>query len=435
MLECAVTSGTQSRIATAAGTLARLSPREAATPVRLDRDAAGAFAGNRRHSGTVLMDRAHSPHGRPGPENPARTLSVIVTAMLVVYACDSATSPTAADRPTARVPGRAASAVVTAGVTTVCKVGPGATFQVKVGVNAAPQTVAVDGGQCANVATLNPAAQDDVIVSVAENAGAHYALNHIVLQHANDAPRTITGTNTVSFEGAHGAVVTFHNNPVVRVCKVGTAATFQYEVGLGNGFHPLSLADGQCTNIATIPPAPADDVIVTVRENGSTTYRLDHITLGIAALAPTTHTGTNSVSFEGVHGALVTFHNVPITPPASRGCTYTPGYYKNKGSGLLPAGNFYMSGQTWLGVLETPPKDGNAYYILAHHYIAAFVNAKSASTTPAVNTALASAATYFGVANPANWSANGSYSKDQLTGWAGVLGSYNEGKTGPGHCD
>ena len=34
----------------------------------------------------------------------------------------------------------------------------------------APQTVTVNGGSCANVATINPAAADDVIVSVAENA-------------------------------------------------------------------------------------------------------------------------------------------------------------------------------------------------------------------------------------------------------------------------
>ena len=374
------------------------------------------------------------PPRRAGLKDPARSLAAIIAAMVVVYACDTATSPATTGALTGRTSNRAGAAVVTPGVTTVCKVGPGATFQVRVGVNGASQTVPVDGGQCVNVATLNPAAQDDVIVSVAENSAAHYALNHIVLQHADEAPRTITGTNSVSFEGAHGAVVTFHNNPIVRVCKVGPAGTFQYQVGLGDGFHPLSLADGQCTSIATIPPAPADDVIVTVREDGSTSYRLDHVTLGIGNLAPTTITGTSSVSFEGVHGALVTFHNVPVTPPAGSGCTYTQGYYKNKGSGLLPAGNFYSSGQSWLAVLETAPQ-GNAYYILAHQYIAAFMNAKSASTPPPVSAALASGATYFGAATPGNWSANGSYTKDQLTGWADILASYNEGKTGPGHCD
>lgn len=382
---------------------------------------------------------SHGSLGRPGPRSPVVSLSVIVTTMLAVYACNDVTSPSprSPQPPRLDAPARANPALtVTPGVTTICKVGPGATFQVRVGLNATPQTVTVTDGQCADVATVNPAAQDDVIVSVAEEAASHYALDHMVLQLGSQPPQTITGTNSVSFEGAHGAVVTFYNNAIVTLCKAGTNATFQYQVGVGAPFNALALNDGQCSTIATIPPpAPGDDVVVTVRENTSPAYRLDHIALAYGALAPQTITGTTSVSFEGVHGARVTFNNVPVSPPTSRGCTYTPGYYKNKGSGLLPPGNFYLSGQTWDGVLETAPKHGNAYYGLAHHYIAAFMNAKSASTTPAVDGALSAAATYFGVATPDNWSAGGAYSKDQLTGWAGTLGSYNEGDAGPGHCD
>jgi hypothetical protein len=359
------------------------------------------------------------------------SIAVAFTVGVAVYACDRATSPTAPPNDRARV---SPSAAVTPGVTTLCKVGPGATFQVKVGVNAAPQTVTVNGGSCADVATVNPAAADDVIVSIAENSASYYALDHIVLDHGGDAPRTITGTNTVSFEAAHGAIVTFTNNAVISVCKEGTSATFQYQVGLGDSFHPLSLADGECSTIATIPPAAADDVIVTVGENGSPTYRLDHVALALGGLSPQSITGKSSVSFEAAHGARATFFNVPVTP-TSVGCTFTPGYYKNKGSNLLPAGNFFLSGQTWLAVLETEPKQGDAYYILAHQYIAAAMNAKSASVPAAVASAIADAATYFGKASPNDWSANGTYSKDQLTGWADLLDSYNNGKVGPGHCD
>jgi len=319
-------------------------------------------------------------------------------------------------------------------VTTLCKVGPGAAFQVKLGVNAAPQTVTVNGGSCTNVATVNPAAADDVIVSIAENSASFYALDHIVLDYGEGAPRTITGTNAVSFEAAHGAIVTFHNNAVISVCKEGTSATFQYQVGLKDTFHPLSLAAGECSTIATLPPAAADDVIVTVGENASPTYKLDHVAVSLGGLSPQTITGKNSVSFEALHGARATFFNVPATTP-SVGCTFTQGYYKNKGSGLLPAGNFFLSGQTWLAVLETAPKGGNAYYILAHQYIAASMNSKSASVPTAVATAIANATIYFGKATPNDWSANGSYSKDQLTGWSDLLDSYNNGKVGPGHCD
>lgn len=375
-----------------------------------------------------MRTSSRAPVVKAGRRNPAVSLTLIVGAMAAVYACNDATSPTKSRTALAI----AGAVSVTPGITTLCKVGPGAIFQVRVGT-AAPQTVTVNGGSCSNVATVNPAAPDDVIVSVAENAASYYALEHIALQHGTDAPRTITATNTVSFEGSHGAVVTFFNNAVVTVCKAGTTGTFQFHVGAGTD-QPLTLSDGQCSTIATLPPPTADDVIVMVRENTSSTYRLDHMALALGALTPQTITGTNTVSFEGAHGAHVTFFNVPVTTQ-SVGCTFTQGYYKNKGKGLLPSGNFFLSGQSWHDVLETAPQKGNAYYILAHQYIAAVMNAKSASTPAAVATAIASATTYFGKATPADWSAKGGYTKEQLTSWADLLDGYNSGKAGPKHCD
>ena len=354
--------------------------------------------------------------------------------MAGVYACNEVNSPPTA--PSTRVGPNGASLVApTAGVTTVCKVGPGATFQVKVGLNATPQPVTIPGGTCVNVATVNAAAADDVIVSVAENTASYYALDHIMLQHGQSAPSMITGTNSVSFEGAHGAIVTFYNNAIVTVCKSGTNATFQYQIGVGGAMQSLSLNDGQCANIATFGAATADDVIVTVRENMSPSYTLDHMTLGLGNLTPTTITGTNSASFEGLHGAHLTFVNKPVTPPATSGCTFTQGYYKNKGSGLLPSGTFFLSGQTWQAVLDTPPAKGNAYYVLAHQYIAAVLNAKVASVPTSVSAAITGASAYFAKATPSDWSGGGAYSKEQLRAWADLLDAYNSGKVGRGHCD
>ena len=380
-----------------------------------------------------MNTRSKDSGWRPGSTHPRVSLTLIIVAAVTVYACDRAVSPTGPPGKKLVLPSGVGRSVVTPGITTLCKLGPGATFQVRVG-NGAAQTHTVTEGNCTTVATVNPAAQDDVIVAITEQTASYYALNHIVLEQETNTPRTITGTNTVSFEGAHGAVVTFHNDAVVNVCKKGTNATFQYQVGLGDSFHPLSLNDGQCSPIAKIPPAAADDVIVTVRENASTAYKLDHITLVFGNGSPQTITGTNSVSFEGVHGANVVFHNAPVTPPASLGCTYTQGFYKNKGKNLLPSGAFYLSGQSWLSVLETPPKQGNPYYLLAHQFIAAVMNAKSASVPSSVSSAIANATTYFGKATPDNWSASGAYSKNQLTAWADLLDDYNNGKLGPKHC-
>jgi hypothetical protein len=350
----------------------------------------------------------------------------------ILFACsspDSTTSPLAPPTSRSHV---GPEATVTPGVVTLCKVGADGVFSVQVGTNAAWSTVPMSRNSCQTIASVPPAQQDDVIVTITEQPRSTYALHHITFRHGNSAEQLITTSSTVSFEAAHGANVTYYNDAVVNVCKYGTAATFEYQVGLGGATQPLSLADGECKPIGLIPAAQQDDVIVTVREKPSATYSLDHIGLRQGLGAETTVRGQSWVSFEGAHGAVVAFHNVPATTQA--GCTYTQGYYKNKGVSMLPAGTFHGSGQTYLAVLETPPK-GNAYYVLAHQYIAAWINAKSASVPTDVQTALNHAGAYFatsGITPAKPYSAT--YTKDKLTGWADLLARYNEGSVGPGHC-
>ena len=365
----------------------------------------------------------------------SRAPFVALAAGAILFACsspDRTTAPLASSaQPAAH---EAHPGEVTPGVVTLCKVGADGAFSVQVGTNAAWTSVEMGHNSCQTIASVPPAQQDDVVVTITERPGATYALDHILLQRGGTSDQVITNGSTVSFEAAHGAIVTYYNNAVVNVCKHGTAATFQYQVGLGAATQSLSLADGECKPIGHIPPAQQDDVIVMVRENGSATYTLDHIGLRQGLGAETSITGQSSVSFEGVHGAVVTFHNVPVTTPPA-GCTYTQGYYKNKGASMLPGGTFYASGQTYLQVLDTSPKGGNAYYILAHQYIAAWINAQSASVPGNVQTALNQAGAYFATAGitPAN-PYSGSYTKTTLTAWADLLASYNEGRVGPGHC-
>jgi hypothetical protein len=315
---------------------------------------------------------------------------------------------------------------------TLCKAGADGAFSVQVRTGTAWTTVEVGHNSCQTIVDIPPVQGDDVIVTITELPGATYALDHILLKRGGTSDQVITNSSTVSFEAAHGAIVTYYNNAIVKVCKEGTAATFEYQIGLGAATQSLSLADGECKPIGSLPPAQQDDVIVTVRENPSATYQLDHIELLKGLHSEETITGHTSVSFEGLHGAVVTFHNVPHT--ATSGCTYTQGYYKNKGSSLLPSGLFYASGQTYLAVLQTPPK-GNGYYILAHQYIAASINAKSASVPADVQGALTAASDYFaasGITPAAPYT--GWYTKDRLSAWADLLARYNEGLTGPGHC-
>lgn len=102
---------------------------------------------------------------------------------------------------------------------------------------------------------------------------------------------------------------------------------------------------------------------------------------------------------------------------------------------LLPGGAstyFFLSGKTWLGVFNTAPA-GNTYYILAHQYMAARLNIlNEATSTPAVDAALAGALLFFTAKKPSSSLSAGQ--KAQLLAWATTLDQYNNGVIGPGHC-
>ena len=140
-------------------------------------------------------------------------------------------------------------------------------------------------------------------------------------------------------------------------------------------------------------------------------------------------------------------HTVVVTVPCAEGCTLTQGYWKTHSIygpaskadltwDLLPNGpdtDFFLSGQTWYEVFWTAPKKGNAYYILAHQYEAAVLNLLSgASSTTDVDAAITWAETFFSTYTPTNWPKD---LKTTIVQTAGTLGDYNEGLTGPGHCD
>ncbi|MDV2482492.1 hypothetical protein F8E02_10870 [Methanoculleus sp. Wushi-C6] len=83
------------------------------------------------------------------------------------------------------------------------------------------------------------------------------------------------------------------------------------------------------------------------------------------------------------------------TAPAAACDPYDPhtqGYWKNHPEnwpvpphyvqGLKYEDNFHLSGQNWMALLQTPPRGGNAYYTLAHQYIAAVLNMYSGNWAP-----------------------------------------------------
>lgn len=125
-----------------------------------------------------------------------------------------------------------------------------------------------------------------------------------------------------------------------------------------------------------------------------------------------------------------------------RGCTRTQGYWKTHGDmnnmkkydkTWNPYVNkmFFSSNMTFMQVLDEPVK-GRPYFILAHQYIAAMLNVAAGASMPSdVKAAYDAATSYF----QNTTSITSKDMKDKVTAWASMLDDYNNGKTGPGHCD
>jgi hypothetical protein len=141
---------------------------------------------------------------------------------------------------------------------------------------------------------------------------------------------------------------------------------------------------------------------------------------------------------------------VRVTVACPQGCTLTPGYWKThsqrgpapyddtwtKLGPLQEATPFFLSGKTYYQALWTPPQ-GNAYYILAHAYIATTLNGLNGASMPAeVLAAWNEATTLFQTKTPAQIAAQkGSQQpRKRFLELAGLLDMYNNGLIGPGHC-
>jgi hypothetical protein len=191
----------------------------------------------------------------------------------------------------------------------------------------------------------------------------------------------------------------------------------------------------------------------------------DEYTLDIGPYSPCgEYSFTNTVSFvtSDTGGTGSATYTVTVTVPCPEGCTLTQGYWKTHndtfhggaptdetwwligdadGDGTLEAEGelFFKSGQTYFQVMWTAPQ-GNAYYNLAHQYIAAILNQLDGAAVPAnVQDAIDDATVLFQTYTPAEVATykgkTGKAIRAEFITLAGILGSYNEGLIGPGHCD
>lgn len=131
-----------------------------------------------------------------------------------------------------------------------------------------------------------------------------------------------------------------------------------------------------------------------------------------------------------------------VPPPCGSsncGCTLTQGFWGTHPDdwppGHSPSDPFFLSGQTWQQVLDTPAH-GNGYYILAYQYIAAVLNAANGTCVPSgVQDLVDQATAWFEANGPDTCGTPGScgVQKD----WGAVLDDYNNGiyPGGPPHCN
>ena len=242
------------------------------------------------------------------------------------------------------------------------------------------------------------------------------------------------GTLNTAVSGGNNTLIGY-NTPAstpqcVKIWTGGTSATVAVtedpEPGSGLLFYRL---------VKRTPGATFDDVYFT----------LDPV-LSPAAEGPY----TVNVPVDNGAAYEIWFKNVTVTtppPPDGKGCTFTQGYWKTHSDrGPAPydaawknlgqdeeATPFFKSGASWYDVFNTPPR-GNAFYILAHQYMAAKLNGlNGASSTPGVDAALSGAESLFASLSAGSVALTDTQST-QAKAWADTLDKYNNGFTGPGHC-
>ena len=268
--------------------------------------------------------------------------------------------------------------------------------------------------------------------------------------------------------------------PVTVACPSGTLAghasmTCTYATPVGSGASRTNTASADSTTygitqgqgrapVAFVTPTRVLDNAVTVTDtfagaglptaaiSASQTFNYartfstsDFAACGVATeFGNTASLATDDDATRSASATVTAALTCPPPPPAAGGCTLTQGYWGTHSSkgpakydatwATLESSPFYQSGTTYYGVLQLPTK-GNAYYILAHQFIAAKLNILKGAAAPA-GFDMSAVETFFQTYTPAQIGAlkGSAPARAQAVGWAATLASYNEGNLNVPHC-
>jgi len=241
-----------------------------------------------------------------------------------------------------------------------------------------------------------------------------------VEQYGNCGPGTITVDKTASsYE-----------------ILAGETVTYTYSI-TNPGDFPLSnvTVDNECSLVT----GPTGDT------NGNNLLDTDEtwVYTCLKALTETTTNTATASAYDPFENEVSDQDSVTVAVRRNI-CTVTQGYWKTHSKyGPAPYDSdwgyvgedtlFFLSDQSYYEVLWTAPKKGNAYYILAHQYIAAELNGADMTD---VQDAYDEATELFGIHTPSaigNLKGNDSL-RQQFISLAEILDDYNNGLIGPGHC-
>jgi len=246
-----------------------------------------------------------------------------------------------------------------------------------------------------------------------------------------------------------------------KVCKVyvgavGPDVSVRVQVDEGNNastehdFNVL-LGDGDCVSVWSTSGNAGVTDRVTVTETGPAGYDVSLVkstledgvtTVGASVASNTTFNTITNPNGTGVDGVVVTFTKTE----QAEGCTLTQGFWKTH-TGLgpqadawpaLPGGTMTLGTVAYtkaqlISILNAPVK-GNGLISLAHQLIAANLNILNGASPSAISATITSANTLIGalIVPPVG---SGSLTPSAVSSLITALEQYNEGTTGPGHCD
>jgi len=256
------------------------------------------------------------------------------------------------------------------------------------------------------------------------------------------------GGSRIAAPGGASAVIIDTPDQTARLCKIGPVGSYNFDLVFSDTYGSDVKAGSPVTVTVTDAAQPACVTVLTrvegdnssdpsatvsITEQTSPNYNLIAVADSGGSITQSTDLNARNVTLHinAFHSAKATFTNEAVVRES--GCTVTLGWYKNHTnwpSGDIGPNTIFDGWGKVIDLLNTPPK-GSQYIILAHQYITALLNIQGgASVPPAVQTALNTAAAYFAGGGNGTGDPN-----VNITGVSTILDNYNNGLTGPGHCD